>query len=316
MSNLPQEVPKNLLRFTSLCTHSGSFHADDVFSVAVLRSLQPEARVVRSRDPKVWAQCNILVDVGSEFDPENGRFDHHQADFEAEREGVRYASSGLVWKYFGMAYLEATLGKTFDASTRKAVWLALDRKLVQPLDLADTGQGQPDWGYSTLPSLVFAFNATWLDECDSEGTQRFLWAVHSVQTLLSQVANSAAAEVLAERHVLEAEELSGGKVLVLPQPGLPWREAVLAHKPDALFVVNARSSADWGVHVVPKQAGSFAARKNLPAAWGGKNSQELSEITGVQDAVFCHKGLFIACAKSRQSAIRMAEMALEGGQAQ
>ena len=294
-----------------ICTHSGAFHADDVFSLAVLLTLWPHARVVRSRDPNVWAECDMLVDVGNEYAPDRGRFDHHQASFRGEREGVQYASSGLIWKEFGRAYLERVQGSFQDIAVQEATWQALDRKLVQPLDLADTGQGQPDWGYSTLPSLVYTFNATWREESDAEETQRFLAAVKLVQELLAQVTRSARAEVQAEQLVMQAQELFDGKVLVLPQVGLPWREAVLDHKPAALFVVCARSGGDWGVQVVPKRADSFEARKNLPTSWGGKNGEDLASLTGVQDAVFCHKQLFIASAQSQHGALRLAEQALQ-----
>ncbi|PFH35926.1 putative GAMM1 protein [Besnoitia besnoiti] len=66
-------------------THSGKFHLDEVFATTMLLSL-PEyqnARVVRSREPAVLATCDILVDVGAEYDPEKRRFDHHQKSFTA-----------------------------------------------------------------------------------------------------------------------------------------------------------------------------------------------------------------------------------------
>ena len=38
-----------------IITHSGPFHADDVFAVAVLRRLAPDAAITRTRDPTVLA---------------------------------------------------------------------------------------------------------------------------------------------------------------------------------------------------------------------------------------------------------------------
>ena len=34
--------------------------------------------VNRSRDPKELDTCNVVVDVGGVYEPENNRFDHHQ----------------------------------------------------------------------------------------------------------------------------------------------------------------------------------------------------------------------------------------------
>lgn len=39
---------------------------------------QQDAEVVRTRDPQRLAQCNVVVDVGGEYDPERHRYDHHQ----------------------------------------------------------------------------------------------------------------------------------------------------------------------------------------------------------------------------------------------
>jgi uncharacterized UPF0160 family protein len=180
----------------TIVTHSGSFHADDVFAVTVLKALYPAATVQRSRNPSVWAAADVLVDVGGELDPERYRFDHHQPSCTAEREGVFYASSGLVWKYFGTRYLQRILPFSLSESELAETAAAMDSALVQPLDLADTGQGKPDSGYSTLPAIVHAFNAAWLEPSAEEDTERFMAAVQIVGVILAEVAKSAAAAVL------------------------------------------------------------------------------------------------------------------------
>ncbi len=43
---------------------------------------------------------------------------------------------------------------------------------------------------------------------------------------------------------------------------------------------------------------------------GGLRDEELQKITGVEDAVFCHKGLFLAVSKSKEGAVKLAELAL------
>jgi uncharacterized UPF0160 family protein len=39
-------------------------------------------------------------------------------------------------------------------------------------------------------------------------------------------------------------------------------------------------------------------------------NEELAQVTGVADAVFCHNKLFMAVAKSKEGAIKLAELAL------
>lgn len=37
-----------------------------------------DAEIIRTRDPAKLADCDIVVDVGGEFDPKRHRYDHHQ----------------------------------------------------------------------------------------------------------------------------------------------------------------------------------------------------------------------------------------------
>ena len=58
--------------------------------------------VIRTRDESIITQADIVFDVGNIYDPEHGRFDHHQTEGAGTREnGVPYASFGLVWKKYG-----------------------------------------------------------------------------------------------------------------------------------------------------------------------------------------------------------------------
>ena len=48
----------------TIVTHDGSFHADDVFAVATLLKLFPDANVIRTRDTSVIERADVVVDVG------------------------------------------------------------------------------------------------------------------------------------------------------------------------------------------------------------------------------------------------------------
>ena len=67
---------------------------------------------------------------------------------------------------------------------------------------------------------------------------------------------------------------------------------------------------NWRVLAVRKRAESFENKKNLPRSWAGLRDKELQKITGVKDAVFCHRNLFMAVAKSKEGAIALARKAL------
>ncbi|XP_041096302.1 MYG1 exonuclease-like [Polyodon spathula] len=61
-------------------THDGTFHCDEVLACFLLRQLPgyKDAEIVRTRDPALLSECDVVVDVGGEFDPKRHRYDHHQ----------------------------------------------------------------------------------------------------------------------------------------------------------------------------------------------------------------------------------------------
>ena len=72
-------------------THAGRFHADDVFSTALLRILNPQIQVQRVPQlPEGFA--GLAFDIGW------GEFDHHQQGAPVRADGVPYAACGLLWR--------------------------------------------------------------------------------------------------------------------------------------------------------------------------------------------------------------------------
>ena len=82
-------------------THSGKFHADDVFSSALLLSVNPEITIHRgSQVPEDFK--GIVFDIG------RGKYDHHQRDSRIRENGVPYAAFGLLWEELGAFLLLKT----------------------------------------------------------------------------------------------------------------------------------------------------------------------------------------------------------------
>lgn len=73
-------------------THSGTFHCDEVVACFMLKQL-PEyenAEIFRSRDDKALREkCDIIVDVGGEYNHEKKWYDHHQLTFKDTFSTVR-----------------------------------------------------------------------------------------------------------------------------------------------------------------------------------------------------------------------------------
>jgi uncharacterized UPF0160 family protein len=316
---------------TLIVTHSGSFHADDVFGVAVLAAVFPQHRIVRTRKPEEIAQGDFVVDVGGVWEPEKGRFDHHQRGFGGARVRIAadgtpapaegYASAGLVWREFGAAYVQQVaggMGVTLDEATVAAVANDVDASLVRYLDLVDTGAADVAPGIFGLSSLLSLLNATWLEENRLDAAQRaelqlerFHEGMALVRRFLDRFVLRRIGQELAADTVRGAQRLLDGRVLHLADGGMPWTRVVVDEMPEVLFVIYPESDTQQHmIRTVPAQLGSFESRRDLPQAWGGLRDRQLAQASGVADAVFCHSNLFIGAAKSLEGAVRMAEIAL------
>jgi uncharacterized UPF0160 family protein len=288
-----------------VATHPGTFHADDVFAIAVLGLVHGPLDVVRTRDEAVQAACDVRVDVGGRSDPAAGDYDHHQKGGAGERpNGIRFASFGLVWREYG----ERLAGGP-DAAT------AIDERLVQGVDANDTGQTISeslvgDVRPMTVSGVVAAMNPAWDEELTPEQEDaRFAQAVALATGIVERELAGAAAFARSQQLVRDAIGRAGDPRVIELDRNMPWREAVVRGAPDALFVVYPKSDG-WGMQAVPRELGTFANRRDLPAEWAGLSGDELAAVTGVADAVFCHTARFYASARSRDGITELARRAL------
>ncbi len=290
-----------------IATHDGSFHADDVFAVATLRMVTPDAEVVRSRDKEVIAAADVRVDIGLRDDPETGDFDHHQKGGAGTREnGIPYASFGLVWRRHGAALCRNDQQAADD----------VDARIVQGVDAIDTGftLAKPVLAgvrVTDVSDLVDQFNPAWDEEAsDQARLERFEHAVQFATGVLQrQIAGALAgarARTLVDEAIARAED---PRVIELDR-SMPWQQAVVTAAPEALYVIYAKKADDWRIHAVPQRLGEFANRKDLPAAWAGLQAEQFAAVTGVPDALFCHTARFLAVARSREGIHELARQAL------
>ena len=315
----------------TIATHSGSFHADDVFGVGILMGVFPSHTLVRTRKQELIDAADFAVDVGGSWDVATGRFDHHQRGFEGARPaqqvdgqtvpGVGYASAGLLWAAFGTAYVAAwanTHGHSLSTEATEEVVRSIDHSLVQYLDIVDTGKGDVSPGIFGLSSLIAQLNTHWMEEQGLDGAAkaqlqetRFREAIAITRKFLNHAISKKVAQIRAMDTVRNAPRLLGGRVLHLSEGGMPWTHVVLHEMPEVLLVIYPDSDGDqYQIKTVPVEAGSFTAKLDLPRSWAGLRDQELAAVTGVPDSVFCHLNVFIAGARSLEGAVQMAALAL------
>lgn len=307
-----------------IVTHSGKFHADDAWAVAVLYVLFPDAEIIRTRDPAVIETADFAIDVGGIYDPSAGRFDHHQKGFSVTRQtGVPYASAGLVWREYGARCVSALAalhtGHRLSEEKAREIAYGIDADIVQYLDLSDVGVAKSAPGGYGLSAVVSGFNPNWLDEqrvgygdaADAYRLDQFRAAMALLTHVLINSVKYRVGGLLAVEQVRQSEVLEGGKVLFLKNGALPWNQVVRKEMPKVLFVIShSIAEQRYMLHTVPTSTENFIARADLPEAWAGLRDAELAAVTGVPDAGFCHNGRFIASAKSYEGIRAMAFLAL------
>ena len=279
-------------------THSGKFHADDVFSSALLLYLNPQITITRgNRVPEGYD--GIVFDIG------RGRYDHHQRDSRVRENGVPYAAFGLLWEELGSGILGETLAQRFD------------EEFVQPLDKNDnTGEK------NELASLIGNFNPVWDETEAADGVTEekrdrglsvgFLRAVQVAGMVLENKFARYRADARADEkinQVLAMQETQGGdaRILVLPE-FVPCQKRL--KETDTAFVIFPSNRGGYCIQP-QKKPDSMNYKCSFPKQWLGLENEELQAATGLASAGFCHKGGFLMTVGDEADAIRACEISLE-----
>ena len=284
----------------TIATHNGNFHADDVFSIAALKNIFPSFNLIRTRKLELIAKADIVIDVGGEYDADNGRFDHHQRNGAGQREnGIPYSSFGLVWQKYGVEICQGN----------QEVANSVDAGLVSTIDAIDCGHVEGIYEGISLSQTISMFNPTW--EEDSNFDECFNEAVDFASRILTRFISSARGGINAKDIVAKAIDTAEDPRLIVLEKYTPWKKTVHSLSSDALYMIYPSQSGQWIIQTVPVEPGSFEDRKPLPTEWAGLSDDAFKKEIDIDDATFCHNGLFIAGAESFESIMKMASLALK-----
>ena len=141
------------------------------------------AEVVRSRDPVVWEQSDILVDVGGKYNPPK-QLDHHQIEFQHTypNHNIRLSSAGLVYLHFPEIIsnvIDHILTKekiTFPPKHSQQIIDDIRQKIYKELiifvDAQDNGIDKVNDKDATLPTTLWSrvgkLNPMWWEETYNE----------------------------------------------------------------------------------------------------------------------------------------------------
>ena len=274
-------------------THGGKFHADDVFSSALLLYFNPEITITRgNKVPEDFE--GIIFDIG------RGKYDHHQRDSRIRENGIPYAAFGLLWEELGKEILGEELAAKFDES------------FIQPLDNNDnTGEK------NELATLIGNFNPSW--DIEHGENEAFLKAVQTAGMILVNTFEKYKGNERAEKRIeeilttQESSVLSGkkspveAKILTLPE-FIPCQKQL--RDTEIAFIIFPSNRGGYCIQPL-KRKHSLNYKCSFPESWLGLEGKELQTETGLNSANFCHKGGFIMTTDHLDDAISACKISLE-----
>lgn len=158
------------VKINAIITHSGSFHADEIAAITLLKQYYLEEPVlvadhllkdeiiaivsgetelkdnmgeriipiIRTRDKEILEAARncpetFVIDVGGEYSSLSRNFDHHQRSMDKKwDDGTPFSSAGLIWEWLKE---KGVLHTNLD----EEVIQELEKKLIIPLDSTDNG---------------------------------------------------------------------------------------------------------------------------------------------------------------------------------
>lgn len=290
MNNLKQQIQQNNAKGF---THSGKFHADDVFSTALLFYINPEIQITRgNKAPEDFD--GIIYDIG------RGQYDHHQKDGRVRENGIPYAAFGLLWEELGDAILGEELAERFD------------EEFVQPLDQNDNTGDKNE-----LASLIGTFNLSWDEEGSNDDA--FFQAVSVAGMILenkfAKYRGNERADQQVEQYLKDLDnEIKQGRktkkdkrILVMPK-FVPCQKRL--SETEIEFVIFPSNRGGYCIQP-QKKIHSMNYKCSFPQEWLGLEGEELQTATGLNSASFCHKGGFLMTVGELNDAVKACHISQE-----
>ncbi|XP_056646615.1 MYG1 protein [Diorhabda sublineata] len=330
--------PKNPKVSKKIGTHSGVFHCDEALACYMLKQLPEyeDAEIIRTRDQFILGNCDIVVDVGGEYDPKKHRYDHHQRSFEhtistvrsdlIKNKSIKLSSAGLVYAHFGIEVIIKILEKqniTASSECLRSVYGYIYESFVEELDAIDNGvpmftEGKPKFRINThLSARVHRLNPEWNSPNPLPSDEIFYKAMELVGSEFSERVTESVtiwwpAKEIVKKSIENRSKVDKSGEIILIGERCPWKDHLFALEEEMgivgeiKFVIFNDVGGSWRVQAVPIQPDSFICRVFLHKDWRGVRDDELIEISGIEGSLFCHATGFIGGNKTKEGALQMA----------
>lgn len=254
-------------------THDGTFHADDVFSTAFIKIINPNIKIIRSNIvPENFK--GIVYDVGL------GEFDHHSHDNEVRANGIPYAAFGKLWR----RYARELYGEY--------VYEKIDKTLIEHLDLSDN-TGVAD----SLCVAISAFNPK--DEYDIVD-KCFEDAILIAEQILKRLIKKEQINYIEEMQVREIYNKSSNKEIIILDSHLHFSDTL--PKTKAIYVIFPSNRGGYCAQGVSINSDTVELKKPFPKRWTVKLPKYLR---------FCHSSRFLIVGETLEDVLHACNIALK-----
>jgi uncharacterized UPF0160 family protein len=282
----------------SIGIHDGTFHADEVTACAFLTvfDLADQDKIVRTRNPAALSECEYVCDVGGIYSPSAKLFDHHQASYKGD-----LSSAGMVLDYL----------KTRGVISSEEFHF-FNNSLVLGVDAHDNGRSPQHLGYCTFSHIIANYNPISYDAEDAAMDLAFHEALRFAFGHIHR---------LRERFLYNREcrktvkqVMDKYRICLFFERSIAWLESFFAlsgKDHSALFIIMP-SKGHWKLRGIPPDyERRMQVRMPLPEAWAGLLGEPLKKISGIDGAIFCHKGRFTSVWQTKEDAIKALKKVLD-----
>ena len=279
-------------------THSGIFHADEVFACALLCIAygRENVGIIRSRDNNVLSTAvsdfnTWVIDVGGEYSPEYLNFDHHMRDFNVLNSfGNKLSSFGMV--------VQALLHRNFFTEVEDSL-LEFSNKV----DMLDNGVKKAE-----DLSFISVFNSYSETEHFS-----FYAALQTAIGYLRSLINKWKEERIINMRLNDSLGNMTEDGIIYNTDYIPVIERANAI-PEAKLVIYKNKQGTYNIQSVNvTETKDFSVRCPTPEAWRGLRDNELIRASGGLPLTFCHAGGFLTVTSTDDivEAIRVARIIID-----
>lgn len=296
-----------------IVTHDGPFHADDVLAVAILQRIYKTNNLVRTRDQDIIDQADFVVDVGSVYDHDLRRYDHHMRVPPNDGRNHVYSSAGLIWKHYAKSYLRAIgipskyVYKNDTIDVHSQIIGIMKHRWINPIDLNDNGIIHTQ----TPISDVVGSLAPIISQKTPDGYDRqFDIAVGMVSTLFERACFHCVEKIIKQYqfNTHKPSYLHDGKIMVSQYEVSNFK---YFSESDVHFVIypvsdfREEGSTYWIARPI-YQSVSGLYKTPVPEHLLGLGEEDLNALS-LKDILFVHHSGFMTRARTVQAAIGFCE---------